>query len=146
MDLEQAIFAEQDDSLPAELASMSTDAVKNRSKLLDNEIRVLKEEANRLSLELSGMKEKVKENKEKIKLNNQLPYLVANIVEVLEVRSTTCHPRGQCLLIFLWFCQSWYLRSTDASGAQHSSLLILCTELLSGRHNTLTVVLQSSAA
>ena len=46
---------------------------------------MLKEEANRLNLELSGLKDRVKENKEKIKLNNQLPYLVANIVEVLEV-------------------------------------------------------------
>ena len=85
MALEQQIFANQGDDLPAELASMSVDAIRNRSKLLDNEIRVLKEESNRLSLELSGLKEKVKENKDKIKLNNQLPYLVANIVEVLEV-------------------------------------------------------------
>lgn len=31
------------------------------------------------------MKERITENTEKIKLNNQLPYLVANIVEVLDV-------------------------------------------------------------
>ena len=63
------------------------EGVKTRNRLIDNEIRVLKEEANRLNLELSGLKDRVKENKEKIKLNNQLPYLVANIVEVLEVCS-----------------------------------------------------------
>jgi 26S proteasome regulatory subunit T5 len=27
----------------------------------------------------------VKENKEKVKLNNQLPYLVGNVVEVLDI-------------------------------------------------------------
>jgi 26S proteasome regulatory subunit T5 len=32
------------------------------------------------------LREKIKENKEKIKLNNQLPYLVGNIVEVLDVK------------------------------------------------------------
>ena len=96
MDLERQIFAEQDEDLPAELASLSADAIRNRSKLLDNEIRVLKEESNRLSLELSGLKDKVKENKDKIKLNNQLPYLVANIVEVLEVTalSSSLHRTG----------------------------------------------------
>lgn len=33
-----------------------------------------------------SLREKIKENKEKIKLNNQLPYLVGNIVEVLDVK------------------------------------------------------------
>lgn len=56
-----------------------------RSRLLENEIRVLRDESNRLTHEKAGLAERVKENHEKIKLNNQLPYLVANIVEVLEV-------------------------------------------------------------
>lgn len=55
------------------------------TRLLDNEIRVLRDESNRLTHEKSGLAERVKENHEKIKLNNQLPYLVANIVEVLEL-------------------------------------------------------------
>ena len=40
------------------------------------------DETTRLHLEQNGLKEKTKENEEKIKLNKQLPYLVANIVEV----------------------------------------------------------------
>ncbi|KAJ7951227.1 26S protease regulatory subunit 6A-like [Quillaja saponaria] len=35
--------------------------------------------------ELDSYKEKIKENQEKIKLNKQLPYLVGNIVEILEM-------------------------------------------------------------
>lgn len=86
MDIEQAIFQDsQESQLPAEILNMDAEGITTRNRMIDNEIRVLKEEANRLSLELSGLKDRVKDNKEKIKLNNQLPYLVANIVEVLEV-------------------------------------------------------------
>jgi 26S proteasome regulatory subunit T5 len=74
-----------EDALPEEFNHMSADAIGQRARLLDNEIRVLKDESQRLALDQGGYKEKIKENKEKIKLNNQLPYLVANIVEVLDV-------------------------------------------------------------
>ncbi|KAI8006310.1 hypothetical protein LOK49_LG07G03519 [Camellia lanceoleosa] len=68
-----------------QLASMSTDDVLRASRLLDNEIRILKEELQRTNLELESFKEKIKEDQEKIKLNKQLPYLVGNIVEILEM-------------------------------------------------------------
>ncbi|CAN1355923.1 26S proteasome regulatory subunit 6A homolog A [Linum perenne] len=68
-----------------QLASMSTDDILRASRLLDNEIRILKEESQRTNLELESYKEKIKENQEKIKLNKQLPYLVGNIVEILEM-------------------------------------------------------------
>ncbi|KAL8171757.1 hypothetical protein V2J09_023561 [Rumex salicifolius] len=68
-----------------QLASMTTDDIARASRLLDNEIRILKEEVQRTSLELDSFKEKIKENQEKIKLNKQLPYLVGNIVEILEM-------------------------------------------------------------
>jgi 26S proteasome regulatory subunit T5 len=45
---------------------------------------VLRDESNRLTHEKAGLAERIKENHEKIKLNNQLPYLVGNIVEVLD--------------------------------------------------------------
>ncbi|KAA3472256.1 26S protease regulatory subunit 6A-like protein [Gossypium australe] len=68
-----------------QLASMTTEDIVRASRLLDNEIRILKEEMQRTNLELDSYKEKVKENQEKIKLNKQLPYLVGNIVEILEM-------------------------------------------------------------
>eukprot|EP00244_Chara_vulgaris_P000600 TRINITY_DN10_c1_g2_i1.p1 TRINITY_DN10_c1_g2~~TRINITY_DN10_c1_g2_i1.p1 ORF type:complete len:443 (+),score=131.92 TRINITY_DN10_c1_g2_i1:306-1634(+) len=68
-----------------EIARMAPDDIVRRTRLLDNEIRVLKEESQRLQLELEGTKEKIKENQEKIKLNKQLPYLVGNVVEILDV-------------------------------------------------------------
>ncbi|OVA02650.1 AAA+ ATPase domain [Macleaya cordata] len=68
-----------------QLASMSSDDIVRSSRLLDNEIRILKEELQRTNLELESFKDKIKENQEKIKLNKQLPYLVGNIVEILEM-------------------------------------------------------------
>uniref|UniRef100_I1NJ15 AAA+ ATPase domain-containing protein n=1 Tax=Glycine max TaxID=3847 RepID=I1NJ15_SOYBN len=68
-----------------QLANMTTDDIVRASRLLDNEIRILKEELQRTNLELESYKDKIKENQEKIKLNKQLPYLVGNIVEILEM-------------------------------------------------------------
>jgi 26S proteasome regulatory subunit T5 len=86
MDLEKEIFDEADDAVPAEFATMSADDITRRNRLLDNEIRVLKDESQRLQLDLQSMNDKVKENREKIKMNNQLPYLVGNVVEVLDIK------------------------------------------------------------
>ena len=62
----------------------AADDIVRRTRLLENEIRVLKDESTRLGLEQQGNKEKVKDNLDKIKLNRQLPYLVGNVVEVLD--------------------------------------------------------------
>lgn len=86
MDLEKEIFDDAEEALPDEFAGMSADDILRRNRLLDNEIRVLKDESQRLTLDQQSMKEKVKENKEKIKLNNQLPYLVGNVVEILDIK------------------------------------------------------------
>ncbi|KAJ6796302.1 26S protease regulatory subunit 6A-like protein [Iris pallida] len=68
-----------------QLGSMTTDDIARASRLLDNELRILRDELQRANLEHESLKEKIKENQEKIKLNKQLPYLVGNIVEILEM-------------------------------------------------------------
>jgi len=84
--LEREIFDDAEaEALPDEFAQMSADDILRRARLLDNEIRVLKGETTRLTLDQGSMNERIRENKEKIKLNNQLPYLVGNIVEILDV-------------------------------------------------------------
>ena len=42
-------------------------------------------ESIRLSHDIQSMKEKIKENKDKVKVNKTLPYLVANVIELLDV-------------------------------------------------------------
>jgi len=67
-----------------DIADSSTDAIEHRARLLDNEIRIYRNEKMRMQNEEITMKEKIKENKEKIKMNKQLPYLVSNVVEILD--------------------------------------------------------------
>ena len=43
-------------------------------------------ESNRLQLDVGSERERVKDNVEKVKLNKQLPYLVASIVEILNLQ------------------------------------------------------------
>ena len=64
---------------------MSTEEVVSRTRLLDNEVKIMKSEVMRISHELQAQKEKIKENTEKIKVNKTLPYLVSNVIELLDV-------------------------------------------------------------
>lgn len=68
-----------------EILRMSSDEIITRNRLMENEVRIMKSEILRLQHEASSMKERLQDNLEKIKLNKQLPYLVANIVEILDV-------------------------------------------------------------
>ena len=61
---------------------MSTDAILSKARMIQTEINVYKQEIAQLNYKVKDQQEKIKENKEKIKLNKQLPYLVANVVEV----------------------------------------------------------------
>eukprot|EP00850_Spirogloea_muscicola_P010030 SM000058S18460 [mRNA] locus=s58:34423:37977:+ [translate_table: standard] len=80
--LDEADIFEEEDALGDEMARLSADDVVRRTRLLENEIR---DESQRLALEQDAIKEKTKENLEKVKLNKQLPYLVGNVVEILDV-------------------------------------------------------------
>ncbi|KAF8794676.1 26S proteasome regulatory subunit 6A like protein [Argiope bruennichi] len=76
---------EQDDAVGEEVLRMSTDEINSRTRLMDNEIKIMKSEVMRISHELQAQKEKIKENNEKIKVNKTLPYLVSNVIELLDV-------------------------------------------------------------
>jgi 26S proteasome regulatory subunit T5 len=84
-DIEAAVFENETSDLPEEFEHMSAADIERRTRLLDNEVRVLREETQRLGGEINTLRDRIRENKEKIKLNNQLPYLVSNIVEVLDI-------------------------------------------------------------
>jgi 26S proteasome regulatory subunit T5 len=70
-----------------DLKQASTEDILTRVRLLENELRVLRDDANRLQLDLGSEKERVRDGLEKVKLNKQLPYLVASIVEVLDLKA-----------------------------------------------------------
>ena len=78
-----------------ELEDSTAEDINMRARLLENEIRVLRDESNRLALDLQGDKERVKENMEKIKMNKQLPYLVGNVVEILDLKPEARRPASR---------------------------------------------------
>ena len=61
---------------------MSTDAILSKARMIQTEINVYNQEISQLKYKVKDQQDKIKDNKEKIKLNKQLPYLVANVVEV----------------------------------------------------------------
>jgi len=68
-----------------ELAHSSVQDINNRARLIDNDIKVMRSEYQRLTHEVSTMKERIKENTDKIEQNRTLPYLVGNVVELLDL-------------------------------------------------------------
>ena len=71
-------------SMGYEVSDLNNDQLRNRIKLLETNIRVMKSESQRIQLQINDQDEKIKENNEKIKLNKQLPYLVSNVVEIID--------------------------------------------------------------
>jgi len=69
----------------SQLDGKTDDEVANRIKLFESNIRAMKNEEKRIGHEIKNQQARIKENQEKIKLNKQLPWLVSNVVEVLEV-------------------------------------------------------------
>lgn len=74
-----------DTMLSDEILTMQTDDVSLRSKLLDNECKMMRSELARISHDINVMKQGIKDNTDKIKANKLRPYLVANIVEILDL-------------------------------------------------------------
>lgn len=67
-----------------ETQHMTVSELRQRIHLLNNDIRVMNSDVQRITHESRGQRERISENQEKVKLNKQLPYLVANVVEILE--------------------------------------------------------------
>jgi ATP-dependent 26S proteasome regulatory subunit len=67
-----------------ETKHMSVTDLRQRIHLLNNDIRIMKSDVQRITHESRAQKDRIRENQEKVKLNKQLPYLVANVVEILE--------------------------------------------------------------
>eukprot|EP01062_Namystynia_karyoxenos_P029021 TRINITY_DN2187_c0_g1_i1.p1 TRINITY_DN2187_c0_g1~~TRINITY_DN2187_c0_g1_i1.p1 ORF type:complete len:484 (+),score=228.85 TRINITY_DN2187_c0_g1_i1:97-1452(+) len=76
--------SEEDLAFERELEGMSADDIKQRTRAVEAELRVLEDSRKRLENNVKSKKQQIRENEEKIKLNKQLPYLVSNVIEILE--------------------------------------------------------------
>eukprot|EP01097_Dermamoeba_algensis_P004246 TRINITY_DN2805_c0_g1_i2.p1 TRINITY_DN2805_c0_g1~~TRINITY_DN2805_c0_g1_i2.p1 ORF type:complete len:430 (-),score=131.36 TRINITY_DN2805_c0_g1_i2:87-1376(-) len=83
--LEEALENKPDVELPSDILNAPNDEILRLAKIMENEAKYLKGEITRMLHEQKREKEKIKENNEKIKLNKQLPYLVGNVVEILDL-------------------------------------------------------------
>ena len=91
-----------------ETRHMTVGELRQRIHLLNNDIRVMKSDVQRITHDSRGQRDRIRENQEKVKLNKQLPYLVANVVEILEPDAED----GECLLLCIALhCIAWmYMR------------------------------------
>ncbi|KAL1522301.1 hypothetical protein AB1Y20_017293 [Prymnesium parvum] len=137
-----------DDDLGEEIARADTDEIAQRTRMIENEIKVLKNEAARLHHEKQSNADKIKENTDKIKLNKQLPYLVANVVELIDMEledeveedganvDLDAHRKGKCCVLRTSTRQTIFLpvpglvepdklKPADLVGVNKDSYLIL---------------------
>ena len=73
------------EELPEEIRNADVQEIQMRTRMLENELRMLKSEHVRLSHERAVMRERISDNTEKISQNKMLPYLVGNVVEILDM-------------------------------------------------------------
>ncbi|KAI4732818.1 26S proteasome subunit P45 [Aureobasidium sp. EXF-12298] len=76
---------EEEEQLDADILNSSTRDIVTRRRLLENDTRIMRSEFQRLTHEKQAMLEKIKDNVDKIDNNRQLPYLVGNVVEILDL-------------------------------------------------------------
>ena len=78
---------DDDADIIKEIQCLASNDIKIRCNLIDGEIRGMNSELARMTHELNNMNDRIAENAEKMKLNRQLPYLVGNVVEVINEKN-----------------------------------------------------------
>ena len=73
------------DDLPDDVRRATAEDVRLQARLIENDIKVMRSENMRLQHDKAQMLEKIADNRQKIKQNKVLPYLVGNVVEILDV-------------------------------------------------------------
>jgi len=82
---QQAVEDDELAAMEAELMTMTDAEIEQKTKLIQSESKMLGRELARLNHDIENKKEQIKANTDKIKLSKTLPYLVGNIVEILEL-------------------------------------------------------------
>ncbi|CAO3594511.1 unnamed protein product [Absidia cylindrospora] len=126
---------EDNDDIDKDVLRANPEEINNRTRLLENDIKIMKSEIQRLSHEQTNMKERIKDNKEKIKMNKQLPYLVGNVVELLDIDpdeeeeedGANTSTRQTIFLPLIGLVDPETLKPGDIIGVNKDSYLILDT-------------------
>ncbi|THG99679.1 hypothetical protein EW026_g2725 [Hermanssonia centrifuga] len=136
------------EDIPEDIMGLSSDEITTRTRLIDNDLRIIRSETLRLQHEQNVMKEKIRDNGEKIKQNKVLPYLVSNVVEILNLdpegeedganRDVDATRKGECAVIktstrqtvflpLIGLVPAEQLKPGDLIGVNKDSYLVLDT-------------------
>uniref|UniRef100_A0A6A7G8V6 26S protease regulatory subunit 6A homolog n=2 Tax=Hirondellea gigas TaxID=1518452 RepID=A0A6A7G8V6_9CRUS len=83
-----------DESEHEQIVGKSAAEIGSQTRMLETNIRIMKQDKQRLEHEHRSMDAKIKENKDKVKMNKQLPYLVANVVEISDLEDDEAEEDG----------------------------------------------------
>ena len=67
-----------------EVKELNEHEIRNRIKMLENNIRIIRSEKSQAKHEIYQLDSQIADNKKKLQNNKKLPYLVSNIVEMLD--------------------------------------------------------------
>ena len=73
------------ENVPEEIRNAEVPEIQMRKRMLENEIRMMRSEFMRLEHDDAVTRERITDNSEKISQNKVLPYLVGNVVEILDI-------------------------------------------------------------
>ena len=82
--LEAEIWGDAEDTFEAELQGLSAEEIRQRTRQVENEISFMRREMNRIKNEAANQTEHIKDNKKKVEMNKQRPWLVANVIEIVD--------------------------------------------------------------
>ena len=68
-----------------EVAHLTNEQIRERIKMFENNLKQYKLESNKINHDMKKVDEALKDNRTKIKQNKQLPWLVSNVVEILDI-------------------------------------------------------------
>ena len=73
------------DLITQQVEHLTNEEIRNRIKMFENNLKQYKLENNKINHDMKKVEEALKDNRTKIKQNKQLPWLVSNVVEILDI-------------------------------------------------------------
>ncbi len=78
------IISDAERKFTEEISELNEHEIRNRISIFENNIRIMKGEESQVTHEKQQLQLMIEDNKKKLENNKQLPYLVANVVEILD--------------------------------------------------------------
>ena len=129
MDIENNAFL-------SELEDLNNDQIRNRIRIFEDNVRIMRNQENQIREETEDVNKIIKETEKKIEDYKQLPYLISNVNEILEVEKDDPEESDLAVVVKTTNRQTIYLpiaglinprdlRPNDIVGVNKDSFLIL---------------------